>query len=398
MRVAYFPDSFHEVNGVAHTSRQFEAFARRRGLPFLCVRAGSRTRDLHIPDLLIEDRLWTLELPRGPRSFHLDKDLRLDPALVRYFPRILKILNDFNPDIIHITGPSEIGFMGAVLADYLHLPMAASWHTNLHQYAATRANWLTRRLPPPAQPHVEGFIEGASFSFFAWFYSHAVVLFAPNPELCHLLESHARRPCYLMKRGVDTSLFTPSRRNRPPGDTALVLGFAGRLSVEKNIALLPAIHQQLQDRGFRDFRFLILGQGAEEAWLRQHLPQAEFPGVLRGPALAQAYANMDIFVFPSHTDTFGNAVLEALASGVPAVVTPDGGPASIVCDNCTGLIAPDAGFADAILRIAGDPSLHARMRTAARTHALQASWDSIFEEIYTHYHEVLQARERPAIW
>src|SRR5689334_20709163 len=77
-RVAYFPDSFHEVNGVAHTSRHFEAFARRRGLPFLCVRAGSGT-----PMLVEEGSVWTLELPRGALSFPLEKDLRYDPAFVR---------------------------------------------------------------------------------------------------------------------------------------------------------------------------------------------------------------------------------------------------------------------------------------------------------------------------
>jgi phosphatidylinositol alpha 1,6-mannosyltransferase len=393
MRVAYFPDSFHEINGVAHTSRQFQAFASRRGLPFLCVRAANRNPSLVKPSLLRQNQLWTLELPRDPRSFHLDKDLRLDPALLRYLPRIVHAVRDFRADIIHITGPSEIGFIGATVANHLRLPLAASWHTNVHQYAATRAAWLTANMPPALGVGTNRLIESLSLTLFAWFYSHAQVLFAPNPDLCALLESRAHRPCHLMQRGVDTVVFDPTRRTRSPADTALILGYAGRLSIEKNITLLATIHQQLIERGFSNFRFLILGQGAEEAWLRQHLPQADFPGVLRGPALATAYANMDAFVFPSHTDTFGNAVLEALASGVPAVVTPTGGPASIVHDSHTGFIRPDSAFADAILQLASEPTLYDQMRTAARAYALQTSWDSVFDKVYAQYQTVVDERE-----
>src|ERR1700679_3725785 len=130
-RVAYFPDSFHEVNGVAHTSRHFEAFARRRNLPFLCVRAGDRTQ------AIIEDgNVWTLELPRSILSFALEKDLRFDPAFLRHIPFIEEVLERFKPDLIHITGPSEVGMLGAGLAKHLKLPLAASGHTNVHEYAA----------------------------------------------------------------------------------------------------------------------------------------------------------------------------------------------------------------------------------------------------------------------
>jgi hypothetical protein len=89
----------------------------------------------------------------------------------------------------------------------------------------------------------------------------------------------------------------------------------------------------------RDFRFQISGSGSERAWLERHLPRAEFTGVLSGEALAAAYANMDVFAFPSHTDTFGNVVQEALASGVPAVVTASGGPRFIVRDGVSGFVA-----------------------------------------------------------
>jgi phosphatidylinositol alpha 1,6-mannosyltransferase len=384
-RVAYFPDSFHEVNGVAHTSRHFEAFARRRDLPFLCVRAGDRGT------ALVEDgNVWTLELPRGFLSITLEKDLRFDPAFLRHIPLIGEVLDRFKPDLIHITGPSEVGMLGARLAYEMSLPLAASWHTNVHEYLARRSDWIFRFLP--GQTLFTGqTIEDLALAAAAKFYSMAQVLFAPNADLCWLLERATRRRCQLMPRGVDADLFHPSYRRRATDDGEHVLGFVGRLSVEKNIALLAKVQAEL-DKTNRKFRFLIVGHGGDEAWLRTQLPRAEFTGVLRGEALSTAYANMDLLVFPSHTDTFGNVVLEALSSGVPAIVTPDGGPKTIVHDHVTGRIAEDADFTSAIESILDDVELHVQMRRAARDFALTMSWDAVFEGVYGGYESILPAR------
>jgi len=388
-RVAYFPDSFHEVNGVAHTSRHFEAFARRHNLPFLCVRAGDRANALE------EDgNVWTLELPRGFLSFALEKDLRFDPAFLRHIPLIGEVLDRFKPDLLHITGPSEVGMLGARLAYEMELPLAASWHTNVHEYLARRSDWFLKLLPKQSMV-TEQTIEDLTLAAAAKFYSMAKVLFAPNLELCALLERATRRPCHLMPRGVDAQLFTPEMRKREPGDRDHVLGFVGRLSVEKNVALLVQVQQELEEMGHKSFRFLIVGHGGDEAWLRERLPKAEFAGVLRGEALSTAYANMDLFVFPSHTDTFGNVVLEALASGVPAIVTPDGGPKTIVRDGVTGRIAEDASFAEAVASILGNPELHVEMRQAARAHAMTMSWDAVFEGVYSAYAPILADKLHP---
>jgi glycosyltransferase involved in cell wall biosynthesis len=383
-RVAYFPDSFHEVNGVAHTSRHFESFARSRDLPFLCVRAGDRAQAV-----IEEGNVWTLELPRSFLSFVLEKDLRLDPAFFRHIPLISEVLERFKPDLIHITGPSEIGILGAGLAHHLRIPLAASWHTNIHEYAARRAEWFLRLLPKDQSTAAGQKIEDLALATAARFYSMAQVLFAPNPELCALLEHTTGRPCHLMPRGVDAELFHPAKRARERDDRERILGFVGRLSIEKNIGLLAKIQEELDRRGVTNFRFLIVGHGGDEAWLRERLPQAEFTGVLRGEALATAYANMDLFVFPSHTDTFGNVVLEALASGVPAIVTPDGGPRTIVRDGETGRIVPDDQFAQTIAGLLSDPARLDKMRRDARAYALNASWDSVFEGIYADYETIL---------
>jgi len=390
-RVAYFPDSFHEVNGVAHTSRHFEAFARRRNLPFLCVRAGDRDQAL-----TQDGNVWTLELPRGFLSFALEKDLRFDPAFVRHIPQINEVVERFKPDLIHITGPSELGMLGAGLAHHMGLPLAASWHTNVHEYLARRSDWFLRLLPYRQSESTGQKIEDLTMAVAAKFYSIAKVLFAPNPELCALLERTTGRRCHLMPRGVDAELFNPEKRKRDPEDRDQVLGFVGRLSIEKNVTLLAQVQEELEKMGHKSFRFLIVGHGAEENWLRERLPRAEIPGVLKGEPLSTAYANMDLFVFPSHTDTFGNVVLEALASGVPAIVTPDGGPCTIVRDGETGRIVPDAEFAAAVASVLADPEKHAEMRQAARAYALTASWDSVFEGVYSAYETILPRVEQAA--
>jgi glycosyltransferase involved in cell wall biosynthesis len=324
-------------------------------------------------------------LPRGFLSFALEKDLRFDPAFLRHIPLIGEVLERFKPDLIHITGPSEVGMLGAWLAHHLGVPLAASWHTNVHEYAARRSDWFLKLLPKRHSDATGQKIEDLAMVAAAKFYSVAQVLFAPNPELCAMLERTTGRECHLMPRGVDAELFHPAKRGRDDQDRDHVLGFVGRLSIEKNVTLLARVQAELEAMGHKSFRFLIVGHGAEEAWLRERMPRAEIPGVLKGEALSTAYANMDLFVFPSHTDTFGNVVLEALASGVPAIVTPDGGPPTIVRDGVTGRIVDDDGFAAAVAGVLGDAVKHAEMRLKAREFALTMSWDSVFEGVYAAY-------------
>jgi len=383
-RVAYFPDSFHEINGVAHTSRNFVAYAERHELPFLCVRAGGRETAFEQTG-----ELRTLELGRSRASVRMEKDLEFDAIFWRYAGTIRRELERFRPDVIHITGPSELGIFGAYFAWELDVPLAASWHTNVHEYAARRLGWLTQHLSERQGAVTENGVEAGALWATSQFYRLAKVLFAPNDELCRMLEKTTGRPCYLMQRGVDTEWFAPAHRTRGAQDSTVVLGYVGRLSVEKNVALLARVERELAAMDVGGMRFLIVGHGSEEAALRRELRQAEFAGVLRGPALAEAYANMDVLVFPSHTDTFGNVVLEALASGVPAVVTPDGGPKYIVRDQETGFVTQDDRFAGAIAELVRDRARLERMRLTAREYALGCSWDAVFERVYAGYETAL---------
>lgn len=382
-RVAYFPDSFHEVNGVAHTSRNFVAYAERQGLPFLCVRASAGAHTVAC-ETARRGELRTLDLRRSSAAVRMEKDLRFDPLFWRYRDEMSRQLRAFEPDVIHITGPSELGMFGAYFAWKHGVRLAASWHTNLHEYAGRRLNWLTCALPRAAGLRLERRVEAGALAAILRFYQLASVLYAPNEELCAMLEGTTGKTCHLMQRGVDTELFSPRRRTRRD-DGEFVVGYVGRLSIEKNVGLLVRLERQLAAEGLERVRFLVVGHGDEQEMLLRELRTAEFAGVLRGEALATAYANMDALVFPSHTDTFGNVVLEALASGVPAVVTRDGGPKFIVRDGETGLVVPDDNFAGAVALLEGDTERLVAMRAAARAYALGCNWDEVFERVYAGY-------------
>ena len=144
-RVAYFPDSFHEINGVAHTSRNFASYAQSHHLPFLCVRAGDNPSFPTDP----ASPYQVLELPRSFAAVGIEKDLAFDPLFGRHVTRVERELDRFCPDVIHITGPSELGLLGAWFAHERGIPLAASWHTNVHEYAARRFHWFTSILPAP---------------------------------------------------------------------------------------------------------------------------------------------------------------------------------------------------------------------------------------------------------
>lgn len=389
-RVAFFTDSYLEVNGVAHTSRMLAGYAQRRELPFLCVHAAEAQTREHLPRVLGAGSLTCLALPRTKLGFALDADLRFDLLLWRHAARVLAVVRDFNPDVIHITGPSDVGLLGALVAWRLQLPLVISWHTNVHEYAGQRlGNWL-RWVPVAVRQTLTAQAERFSLRALLQFYRLGHVSLAPHAALAEMLERQCGKPCFLMRRGVNAELFSPVKRQRR--DSVFTLGYVGRLTPEKDVRSLVAIARQLQAAGHTALRFVIVGAGSEADWLKAHLPQAEFTGVLKGEALARAYANLDLFLFPSRTDTFGNVVLEAQASGVPAIVSTQGGPQFIIRHGETGIVAATEGeFADAALQLITDRDRLQRMREAARALACQASWEDIFAQVYAAYAAGLSA-------
>lgn len=377
-RVAFLTDSYHEVNGVAHTSRCFEAYAIDNGLPFLCVRAGDETVTGH------NGSVETLDLKRGPISFGIDRRQRHDLALWRHHKVLANAFRSFKPDLVHITGPSDVGQLGAYVAYKLRIPLVASWHTDLHKFLAMRVERKFAFAPEKLRKATVDMIEHRALDALVRFYKIPRGILAPNQETIDLLKERTGKPVYPMHRGIDTGLFNPSRRNTT--SELFTLGYVGRLTPEKNVRLLVEIERALIAAGRTNFRFLIVGDGYERPWLEKNLTRAEFTGFLTGEALATAYANMDLFLFPSRTDTFGNVVLEALASGTPAVVTGEGGPKFLVKQDVTGAIAADkTEFIRAVIGLMDSAETQANMRTEARKHACLNSWERVFDLVYRAY-------------
>jgi phosphatidylinositol alpha 1,6-mannosyltransferase len=384
-RVAFFTDSFHEVNGVALTSREFAGFAQRHGYPFFSVHAGPETKHWR------EGTFETFELSNSKVVLGLEHDLAFDLLFLRHFQAVRRKLEEFRPDIVHVTGPSHAGLLGTLLAHRMRIPIAASWHTNLHEFASRRLSKQLGWLPPRPRQRIAKFTEKATLDITLQFYRVARILFAPNPELVDMLSTRLARPSYLMQRGIDTNLFSPQRRTRQGGD--FTIGYVGRLAPEKNVRLLAEVEQALHAAGVQDCRFMIVGDGSEREWLQKNMKRAVVPGILRGAELAAAYADMDLFVFPSVTDTFGNVVLESMASGVPPIVTRAGGPRYLVQPGVNGYTADTIPeILRGILHLMLSKSVRARMAADARTTALAYSWDNVFDRVYQRYERLLASR------
>jgi glycosyltransferase involved in cell wall biosynthesis len=371
------------VNGAALTSREFVEYGKRNGLPVLTIHPHTETR------LFDEGSVRYVELQRSLATVPVETDFGFDTLMWRYKGLIEKELEKFKPDIIHVVSPGDLGLLSIVIARKLKLPIVLGYHTNLHEFARHRLEKSLSFLPQRFVESAGKAAEDHSLSLLLQLYKLACASLAPNREYTELLEKASGKRSFVMTRGVDTVQFDPAKRTRTDDD--FVIGFVGRLQPEKNVRTLAEVEKQLLEAGLTGFRFLIVGSGGEQTWLAENIHNLELPGVLRGEALAEAYANMDVFAFTSTTDTFGNVVQEAFASGVPAVVTPHGGPKFIIRENETGFVARDATeFAEHIRMLMEDRERLAAMKRAARAQALEATWDRVFDGVYQAYDYCLQ--------
>jgi phosphatidylinositol alpha 1,6-mannosyltransferase len=386
-RVALFCETYHEINGVALTARQLVAFAKRHDFPLLAIHGGKQ------PGVCNEGSVRRIELRRSWLSIGIERDLEFDFAFCRYGNRIRRELLEFRPDVIHITSPGELGELGVYLSWKLKIPLVASWHTNFHQFAARRLQKLIGFLPKRIVRPTVAWSQRLGLWILLWFYDFADVTLAPTAQQVAWLERELGKPSFLMPRGVETEQFNPKHRTGQDG--ILRLGFVGRVTPEKGVRLLQKIERALLESGLKDFRIIVVGDGSEVAWLKRRLAHGEFLGVLRGDELARAYANMDVFVFPSRTDTFGNVVQEAAASGVAAVVTNEGGPRNLVVHGETGYIAEkDPEFVGRVVELAHNRELLKKWGSAARERMAGITWDGAFEKTYAAYRHCLPAERR----
>ena len=379
-RVAFFPDSYLEVNGAAMTCRRLVSYAETNNFPFLCVYADRQT------GVRRQNSVTFLALKRSPVAFKLDETLAYDPLFQRHATRVLRELVVFQPDVIHITGINDLSIIGVYLGWKMQIPVIGSWHTNVHEFAGRRLAKMFDFLPRALNSKIAAFAERRILDGTTLFYKIPKVLLAPNQELIDLLSKRTGRRALLMSRGVDTDFFSPAKRT--VSDGVFRIGFVGRLRPEKNVGLLAELERKLIAEGKTNYEFLIVGEGSEREFLEKNMRSVRVTGFLEGEKLAEAYAAMDVFVFPSETETFGNVVQEAHAAGVPAIVTDEGGPKFIVRHNETGFIAKNVEeFAAYTLDLMNDAGKLARMKQQARQFALSRSWNAVFEAVYRGYVE-----------
>ncbi len=378
-RVALFADTFHETNGAANFLRRLVDFVQAKNYPFLCVRAGEKTQCFQ------DGSVTFLDLKRGRASIPLDGALKFDPFYWKYKNLVGKTLAEFAPDIIHITGLNDISQLGIYFAHFKNIPAVASWHTNAHEYAAKRLVSVIPFISDKAKQKIAKVVEKTVFYGLMRLYFLAQMQLAPNEELVTEIQRLTHRPSFLLGRGVDTNFLSPEKRRRD--DDVFTIGFVGRLRPEKNVRFFVELDKAMQQAKIENYRFLIVGEGSEKNWLQNNLNNARFTGEIHGEELAQAYANMDLFVFPSLTDAFGNVVLEAMSAGVPAVVMSKGGQKYLIENNVNGYIADEKNFLKTIIQTLENPRQLAETGQAARRFALENSWEAIFEKAYKYYEQ-----------
>jgi glycosyltransferase involved in cell wall biosynthesis len=294
---------------------------------------------------------------------------------------ISETLGDGRYDLVHLCAPGPAGIGASLVAGVMGLPSVASYHTELAAYAKLRAGG--QRL------------ETAMRMLLGVFYGRADCVLSPSTAAQRSLEELGvpRERMARWERGVDLSRFSPTMRvpGSLPGELNVL--YAGRLSVEKGVDLLADAFLTARGRDPR-LRLVIAGGGPDETRLRMRVGEAAtFLGWLEGDDLARAYASADIFMFPSSTDTFGQVILEAQASGLPVVAVSEGGPAELVQNGRDGLLRPaDAdALAVALLELANDPARRGRLGAAGVEAAAQRSWERALEQLAVGYRRVLAA-------
>ena len=360
-RVALVADGVGGMHGVTHTLQEL----RHRGVPGFEVEVVST-------DLIADRRLGAVAEVEIPFYAGLKVGV---PSL----PTIVEALAEGRYDLVHLCSPGPAGVAALLTARVMDLPVLGSYHTELAAYAGLRS----------ADPMLEAFAHGAM----AMFYSQCEVVLSPSDASDGVLNGLgiSSERVGRWDRGVDLARFSPDQRRRAGGDERVDVLYAGRLTREKGADLLADAFLAARARDPR-LHLVLAGGGPEEQPLRDRVGEhATFLGWLEGDALADAYADADLFLFASRTDTFGQVLLEAQASGLPVIAVAEGGPCSIVDDGVTGLLRPaDAGaLADAVVTLAADPDARARLAGAARGAVAERTWDRALERLAQGYRRAL---------
>jgi glycosyltransferase involved in cell wall biosynthesis len=366
---AWFTDTLEDVNGVATTIRKMAAAGAAAGKELIVVTSRS---ELNIDNIPIKNfrPIGEFELP----EYELQK---------LSFPPILQMLDyiqrkKFSEIIISTPGP--IGLTALLAAKMLNLQTSGIYHTDFPQYVRI----LTE----------DSFLESAAWHYMHWFYGQLDTVFVSSEQYRQSWINRGFDPekLKIFPRGLDTELFNPARRDpafwekygaATNGEVRLL--YVGRISREKDLDVLANAYRRLREEGL-SVQLFVVGHGPYSQALSETLPDAVFTGYLTGLELATAYASADVFAFPSTTDTFGNVIIEAQASGVPVVVSDSGGPKELVDDKTNGLVTKShdvEDFTRAIRALIVDPALRERMGDCARQSVIDLSWPNAFRKFWS---------------
>ncbi len=288
-------------------------------------------------------------------------------------------------DAIHVCSPGPAGIAGVLVARALGLPLVGSYHTELTAYAGLRSG----------DPSVANAMAMAVSAF----YGACDVVLSPSPASDDALAAIGMGPERVLRwdRGVDTSRFDPRLRQQALRPGAVSVLYSGRITREKGAELLADAFLLARERE-PGLHLVLAGGGPEQGRVRERLGEhATFLGWLEGDELARAYASADIFLFPSATDTFGQVILEAQASGVPVIALAKGGPVSLIEDRVSGLLceADANALANALLELAGSPLLRAHLARGALRAVRLRTWERTLARLADGYRHAL-ADQRPA--
>ncbi|MCZ8523850.1 MULTISPECIES: glycosyltransferase family 4 protein [Paenibacillus] len=383
MRVALFTDTFvPDVNGVAKTLGRWVKDLESRG---------------------VECRVFA---PQGPEASEADQwmverfysiPFLLYPECRMAIPNLLNLkrsLKEFAPDLIHLATPFNLGLAGLHYARRNHIPVVASYHTHFDQYLAYyKLQWMEPML----------------WKYMLWFHQDCRRIFVPSHSTLQHLRTKGLKELEIWSRGVEIQRFHPLVNrdevlracNIPPHK--FVMLYVGRLAVEKSMDVLLGTMDALPEAIRRQAHLVIAGDGPLLQPLREQYGSRcniTFTGFREGQSLSDLYAAADVFLFPSATETFGNVVLEAMASGTPVIGARAGGVQDTVRHGSTGLLCRPgdiADFVDAVERLYASPSLSAQLAQGGRAYSLTQSWGAVFDGLFASYKEVLDsstARER----
>lgn len=371
-RVAILADGIGSMHGVTRTIQEI----RQRGVPGFEIEVVGT-------DPEVDRRL----------SAVADIDVPFYPGLqigVPSLPAAVQTLagsGGAGYEAIHVCSPGPAGIAGVLVARALGVPLVGSYHTELTTYAGLRSG--------------ERRVANAMALAVASFYRACDVVLSPSGATDEALAAIGMPPERVLRwdRGVDTSRFRPELRETERTRDAITVMYSGRITREKGVELLAEAFLRAHAREPR-LRLLLAGGGPEQERLRERLGEhASFLGWLEGEGLARAYASADIFLFPSATDTFGQVILEAQASGLPVIAVAEGGPLSLIEDRVSGLLCPaDAEqLAQGVLELARSPLLREHLARGGLATVSERTWERTLERLAVGYRRVLAGADSPKL-